>query len=215
MGKIATAASSIKGLKALREIEVRFVPTGLKVPAKALGPIMDPNDAADIFKAVSDRRTAESLMAVYLDSRHRPVAVYEAARGAGNVVHVSPRDLLVPALVTGSNAMIIAHNHPSGDATPSREDAVLTERIKSAGELVGVPLLDHIVVGEEDYYSFTEGRTVLRTWEKGKSYSAGGWGSALAITGAVGVLLLAILPFALRRGKATTLAGLDFLGAAE
>ena len=185
-------------LRAVREIEVRVRPTGLQVPMESTA-IRGPRDAANIFKAVSDRRSVESLLALHLDARHRPIGVHEVARGAGNVVNVAPRDLFAAALATGANAVIIAHNHPSGEASPSNEDVNLTHRLRAGGDLIGVPVLDHVIIGEEDAYSF-DGNELLRgVWEKGKSYSVGGWGSVLlAATSVVGVLAIVAV---LRSGK--------------
>lgn len=60
------------------------------------------------------------------------------------------------AILSNSNSMIFLHNHPSGDPTPSDEDKTITQRLKEAGELLGIRVLDHIVVGSEKYYSFKE-----------------------------------------------------------
>jgi len=103
----------------------------------------------------------EELRVLALDARQRPLSRFVSAVGAVNVVHVSPRDIFRRALREGAVSLIVAHNHPSGDPSPSPEDVELTRRLRAAGDLVGVPLLDHIIVADEGYYSFTEGR-VLR-----------------------------------------------------
>ena len=103
-------------------------------------------------------REQEELQVLALDSRHRLLVRFVAARGSLNVVHVSPRDVFRRLVREGAAAAIVAHNHPSGDPLPSLEDVELTQRLREAGELIGVPLLDHLVIGGPTYYSFTDGR---------------------------------------------------------
>jgi DNA repair protein RadC len=67
---------------------------------------------------------------------------------------VHPREVFGPALALAATAIVIAHNHPSGDPTPSAEDRRVTERLRAAGELLGIELLDHLVIGDERVYSF-------------------------------------------------------------
>ena len=69
---------------------------------------------------------------------------------------ITPRELFIEALQKNAVSIILLHNHPSGDPTPSREDMLLTERIRQAGELIGIELLDHIVMGDNCYISFSE-----------------------------------------------------------
>jgi DNA repair protein RadC len=69
---------------------------------------------------------------------------------------VHPREVFSPAIRDTATAVVVAHNHPSGDPTPSPEDRAVTDRLRAAGELVGIELVDHLVVGVERYYSFAE-----------------------------------------------------------
>ena len=69
---------------------------------------------------------------------------------------ITPREILITALQQQAVHMILLHNHPSGNPTPSQADTILTERIRQAGEMVGVLLLDHIVIGDRAYYSYAE-----------------------------------------------------------
>lgn len=104
------------------------------------------------------RLELEELHVLALDSRHRLLGRFCAARGAINVVHVSPRDLFRRLLREGATAAVIAHNHPSGDPLPSPDDVELTRRLRSAGDLLGVTLTDHLVIAAGGYYSFTAER---------------------------------------------------------
>ena len=121
-------------------------------------PVRTPQQSATLLRPLFAERAVESLIALYLDARHHAIGTVEIARGGLNVVHVSPRELLQVALVFGSPATVIAHNHPTGDALPSEDDVALTKRLRAAGALVGVEVIDHLVVGDGAYYSFTSGR---------------------------------------------------------
>ncbi len=98
----------------------------------------------------------EHFVAIYLDGRHRVIAVHVAHVGTASSCPVHPREVLLPAVHLSAAAMVVAHNHPSGDATPSVEDRTLTERIRKAGELLGIECLDHVVLGERRFYSFAD-----------------------------------------------------------
>ena len=120
-------------------------------------PLQAPPDAFDHLRDLTALDT-EELHALALDSRHRLLARFCIARGSENIVHCSPRDLFRRLLREGAMAVVIAHNHPAGNPLPSASDVDLTQRLKSAGELVGILLLDHIVVAPEKYFSFKAGR---------------------------------------------------------
>lgn len=147
-------------LTKLYELDCRKRPTGIQVPAAWKRSISTPAIAAEVFYEFTEGKDVESLMAIFTDSRFKPIAFQEVARGAGNVVHVSPRDLFQAAMASGASAFIMSHNHPSGDPTPSPEDRELTVRIRAAGDLLGIKMLDHLVVGEGGAYSFQENRQI-------------------------------------------------------
>jgi DNA repair protein RadC len=77
-------------------------------------------------------------------------------KGTVNASMISPREIFLEALSSRAVQIILLHNHPSGDASPSREDLQVTKRIREAGELVGITLTDHIIIGEHTYVSFRE-----------------------------------------------------------
>ena len=84
---------------------------------------------------------------VLLDTRHRVLRVRQVAQGAVNAVNARMADLFQEAVRIGCTALLLAHNHPSGDPTPSPQDVALTRRAAEAGNLLGIKVLDHIVVG--------------------------------------------------------------------
>jgi DNA repair protein RadC len=91
-----------------------------------------------------------------LDSRNRLIAEDVVSRGILTASLVHPREVFRPALIAAGAAVIVAHNHPSGDPTPSRDDDGVTERLAKAGDLLGVSLLDHLIIGETSYWSYRE-----------------------------------------------------------
>lgn len=101
----------------------------------------------------------ESFHALYLDAKHSLIAAKELFVGTANSANVHPRDIFREAVRLNAVALIIGHNHPSGDLTPSTSDLKLTKRLCQAAELLGITLLDHIIVADprsEAYLSFKE-----------------------------------------------------------
>jgi DNA repair protein RadC len=91
-----------------------------------------------------------------VDARHRLIAFEELFRGTINSANVHPREVLRQTLFHNAAAIILAHNHPSGDSEPSQPDELITERIKEVLALVDVRLIDHVIVGDGRCYSFAE-----------------------------------------------------------
>ena len=115
--------------------------------------------AHDIFQLMQPTLEAdpqENMYAVLVDARHQVVGIYHVARGTGTSVEVSPADVFRAALVAAAAAVILVHNHPSSDVEPSQHDIRLTERVVAAGRLLGVKVLDHIVIGGDQYQSLLE-----------------------------------------------------------
>lgn len=98
----------------------------------------------------------ETFFALLLDARHRILSLRIVSTGSVESTLVHPREVFSPAVREGASAVVVAHNHPSGDPTPSREDRLVTERLQEAGQLLGIELLDHVVVGEDRCFSFAE-----------------------------------------------------------
>lgn len=111
-------------------------------------------DAALRPRLRSDHR--EHFFAVPVDARNRPLALLEVAVGGVNACCVSPGDIFRLVLRHPASGVLFAHNHPSGETVPSEEDAVVTRRLIKAGELVGVQVLDHVILGHDGYFSFLD-----------------------------------------------------------
>ena len=91
-----------------------------------------------------------------LNTKARLIGETDISKGTVNASLISPRELFVEALQKNAVSIILLHNHPSGDPTPSKEDVLLTRRIRDAGSLIGIELLDHIVIGNNCFVSLKE-----------------------------------------------------------
>lgn len=102
---------------------------------------------ASILRPLLEGETSERFVALLLNGKHRVVGFADVSRGTLTSSLVHPREVFAPALRELAAAVIVAHNHPSGDPEPSVEDIEVTRRLREAGQILGVPLLDHIIVG--------------------------------------------------------------------
>jgi len=98
----------------------------------------------------------EHFYAVLLDNKHRKLKDIHISQGSLTASIVHPRDVYLPVIRESAAAVIFVHNHPSGDPTPSAEDLEITRRLRQVGELVGVRVLDHLVIGRGRYVSFVD-----------------------------------------------------------
>lgn len=98
----------------------------------------------------------EELHVMMLNTKHALIRDVLLFRGTVNMSVASPREIFIEALRYHAVSIILVHNHPSGDPAPSKEDKRLTERIRDAGSLVGINLLDHVIIGDQSYFSFKE-----------------------------------------------------------
>ena len=109
--------------------------------------IASPEDAFACVAALIDDPAHEHFAVVVLDVRNRPRHLVRVAMGSVDRCAVDPREVFAPAIRERGSAVLVAHNHPSGDPTPSFEDIALTQRLARAGAVLGLPVLDHIIVG--------------------------------------------------------------------
>ncbi len=101
-------------------------------------------------------RKKEVFLALLLDAKNRVIREVQVSEGSLTASIVHPREVFAPVVRESAAAVLFVHNHPSGDPTPSREDIELTTRLRQAGELMGVRVLDHIIIGNGDYLSFAD-----------------------------------------------------------
>ena len=114
--------------------------------------LTQPESAAELCRAMA-RYRVEVFRVLLLDARHRLIRKVTVSKGTISASIVHPREVFRPAIVASAAAMIVVHNHPSGDPEPSRDDVELTKRLVRAGELLGIPVLDHLVVVRSGFLS--------------------------------------------------------------
>lgn len=130
-------------LKAAAELARRMSP-----PADGRRPAMDSVDAAAaVLRPHLVDKQKEHFVALLLDNRHRLIRMSPIAVGSLSATLVHPREVFKDAIAASAAAMIVAHNHPSGDPDPSEHDVQLTQRLAQAGALLGIELLDHLILG--------------------------------------------------------------------
>jgi DNA repair protein RadC len=117
-------------------------------------PVNSPREAVDIARHIIGEEITECILVLFVNARNRISGYAEVARGTINAARLQPRDVLVPALCANAAGLIVCHNHPSADATPSRADRVVTAALRNAAQIVGLPLLDHIIVTDTEHFSF-------------------------------------------------------------
>ena len=113
----------------------------------------------DIYAHFRERLAAERIevfIAVLLDNKHRKIRDAVVSKGSLTSSIIHPRDVYSQVIRDSAAAVVFVHNHPSGDPTPSREDLEITRRLREVGDLVGVRVLDHLVIGQGRYVSFVD-----------------------------------------------------------
>ena len=96
------------------------------------------------------------------DTAYHLIGCFEISHGTADTTFMNPREVFQKALMIGATYIAVTHNHPSGDPTPSKADIETTEKIKAAAKIIGIPLLDHIIVGKDKYYTLREESEVRR-----------------------------------------------------
>lgn len=112
-----------------------------------------PEDAVGAIRPLLAGRDRERCVLLALDRKHRRVALATVSVGTAEHTFMRPREIYRDALLAGASAVVVAHNHPSGDPTPSSDDREVTRRLAEAGETLGVDLLDHLVIAAEEWTS--------------------------------------------------------------
>jgi DNA repair protein RadC len=140
----AKAALLVSALEFARR---RIRPAGSKITCAA--------DIYPLLRHFADRRQ-EHFISISLNGAHEVIALRVVTIGLVNVTQVHPREVFADPLCDRACALIVAHNHPSGNLTPSKEDLNVTEVLKQAGKLLGIKLLDHVIFGSAGYRSLNE-----------------------------------------------------------
>jgi len=123
-------------------------------------PIKCPLDAYSFVRPLLEDRDREHMVAVYLDTKNRVIGVHTVSIGGIASTRCEPRAVFTPALLCNAARIIVSHNHPSGDPVPSPEDIACASALRAAGEILGIPVLDFIIVGRGTFYSLKERRGI-------------------------------------------------------
>jgi len=115
-----------------------------------------PKDVAEFMMGKMEHLKQEKFIALFLNSKNIIIKQKTIFVGTLNTSIVHPREIFSEAVKCASNAIVVLHNHPSGDVTPSKEDIKTTERLRDCGQLLGIDLLDHIIIGDHTYLSMVE-----------------------------------------------------------
>ena len=110
--------------------------------------INSPQSVYDLFKPILSNQPKEQFWVMLLNVKNAIIGVAMISQGTVNASIVHPREVFQPAILSNATGIIAVHNHPSGDSEPSPEDIQVTKRLAEAGEIVGIPLLDHVIVGD-------------------------------------------------------------------
>jgi DNA repair protein RadC len=144
----------------LHVVRERFLPYGKDSFATS-------ETVVKMVKRLLDGADKESLLVIPVDAKNKPLGVEIAAMGAVNCVYAFARDIFKNAIVSNATGIFIVHNHVSGDVLPSEEDWKFTRCMQEAGDLLGVEVIDHIIIGEDDNY-FSMHKT--HRWEMRQQY---------------------------------------------
>ncbi len=150
----------IKGIGKVKAIQISCISELTKRLAKAsCGDSLSfshPETIARYYMEDLRHEKQEVMKLLMLNSKARLIGEVNVSKGTVNSSLITPRELFIEALQKNAVSIVLMHNHPSGDPTPSREDLLTTKRILDAGALIGIELLDHIIIGNNCYISFRE-----------------------------------------------------------
>lgn len=154
-----SARGDANGSVQLRAFRIQL----LREPRTVLSPrvIRGAEDAAQLLREYLGSPDREQFVCLALSTKHRPIGLHTVSVGTLSSAPIHPREVFKFAIHVGAAAVIIGHNHPSGDPEPSRDDVAITEQLRSAGRLLGIELLDHIIVTDGGFVSLRETRQGL------------------------------------------------------
>ena len=152
---------SIKGLKNVKAITlIAAIELGRRVyEENSLKPKMQLNSSKIVYQTfakIIDNSSQEHFLAIYLDTQKRLIDYKILFTGTVDYSLVHPRDIFKEAYRLSASAIIIMHNHPSGISSPSQDDIDLTKNLRNISKIMSIPIIDHLIIGKNEYYSFLE-----------------------------------------------------------
>ncbi len=148
----------LKGVGKVKAMQIQAIAELAKRLAQAKAAVglsfQNPESIATYYMEDMRHHKQEHMKLLLLDTKSKLIHESTISKGTVNASIISPREIFIDALHHGAVGIIVLHNHPSGDPTPSKEDMRLTKRIFEGGQLIGIELLDHIIIGDQCYVSF-------------------------------------------------------------
>ena len=143
-------------MESVTKYDVRLVKESSSMYEYDKKAINNPQVVVKLLNEIFDleNRCEEHLVMLALDTKLKVVGAFDIHAGTAKASPVSTKSIFTRAMLCNANSIIVAHNHPSGVVTPSNEDVSITRRIEKSGEILDIKLQDHIIIGEDDYYSF-------------------------------------------------------------
>jgi len=138
------------------EATVEIVRRALSTPLSLPGPFRSAADVFDRYRYSLADYPVEVFLVLLLDVKNRQMQDIRVSTGILNGSLIHPREVFAPAVRERAASILLVHNHPSGDPAPSPEDREVTRRLRSAGGIVGIAVLDHVIIGDGSFYSFRE-----------------------------------------------------------
>ncbi len=146
----------IKGIGKVKAIQLKAIcelTKRMSVPVREINKIKSSSDAANLLMEEMRYEKREKVKVIILNSKNNIIRIKDISYGGTSFAVVEPKDVLIEAVKSEAPRIILLHNHPSGDPTPSKADIEVTRRIKKASDILGIELLDHIVIGDGNYKS--------------------------------------------------------------
>lgn len=151
---------SIEGIGEVKAIQVLCIAELSKrisrCRSEELLSLTSPQSIADYYMEELRHLEREELRAMFFDNQCRMICDVKLAEGTVNCAVSTPREICSTGLKCGACSMVLVHNHPSGNINPSKQDLLFTSQVASAAEMIGIPLSDHIIIGNQDYFSMKE-----------------------------------------------------------
>jgi DNA repair protein RadC len=144
-------------MKSIYRLYTKRERVALAEPSSVYGThLKSSRDAVRVLTALLEHEPCEVVLVLLLNAKHSIIGYAEVGRGGVTSSCAAPADVFRPAIIAGAASVLLAHNHPSGDPNPSDDDLVLTRKIVEAGKLLGIPMVDHVIIGDGSHFSFVD-----------------------------------------------------------
>ena len=145
-------------MKSIRKIELKWTRVLIAREGEEVydTSVFSPSEAAPVIRALLNNKVSEHFVVLLLDVKNRVLGFDPVSKGGISGCVVLPADVFRGAIIGGASNVILGHNHPSGDPAPSAEDIALTKRLVEAGKILGIRVIDHIIVGEQGFFAFSD-----------------------------------------------------------